>query len=163
MSDGVAATGACGAFGFVRAYFGPVESQGRGGIHPHIHLWRLHPMTGAFLASLRAGDVEGLEERLRRWREAVLARVGSVQFDAAEEVGRQLGLDGPDRLPPLPLGPRDRRRAWADGKLEENDLSLKYRTIAGASRRQLGQLCKRAYDAGRRSVRDDKKLSLIHI
>merc|ERR1711972_1100212 len=135
----------CGAFGLVRAFFGPVESQGRGGIHPHIHLWRLHPMTGAFLASLRAGDVEGLEERLRKWREAVLARVGSVQFDAAEEVGRQLGFDGRDGrewLPPLPLAPRDQRLAWADGKLEESDLHLEHRTIAGASRRQLAKLCK---------------------
>jgi hypothetical protein len=88
----------------------------------------------------------------------VLARVGSVQFDAAEEVGRQLGLDGGD-LPPLPLGPRDRTLAYADGKLEESDLSLQVYSIAGASRRQLGKLCKQAYDAGRRSARDDKNLS----
>ena len=119
-------------------------------------------MTGAFLAKLRAGDVEGLEERLRRWREAVLARVGSVQFDAAEEVGRQLGLHGSERLPPLPLGPRDRTLAFADGQPEEHDLSVQVKTIAGASRRQLarqlGKLRKDQYDAGRRDVRADKKL-----
>eukprot|EP00959_Pyramimonas_sp_CCMP1952_P274159 5730646-Pyramimonas_sp.AAC.1 len=150
VSDGVAATGACGAFGLVRAYFGPVESQGRGGIHPHVHLWLLHPMTGAFLARLRAGEVAGLEERLRKWRDSVLAKVGSVQFDAAEEVGRQLGMVGADRLPPLPLDAKARARAYVDGKLEKDDLALSDNTVAGASRRKLEKICKQAYDAGRR-------------
>ena len=97
----MAASGAVGAFGLVRAYFGPVESQGRGGIHPHIHLWLVHPMTGRFLARLREGTVEGLEDLLRQWRARVLAKVGTMQFDAAEEVGRQPGLRGDERLPPF--------------------------------------------------------------
>ena len=144
VSDGVAATGACGAFGLVRAFFGPAESQGRGGIHPHVHLWLLHPMTGAFLARLRAGDVDGLAERLRNWRESVLAKVGTVQFDAAEEVGRQLRMGGEERLRPLPLRQQDRARAYADGKLEEDDLRICDNTVAGASRRQLEKICKKA-------------------
>ena len=152
VSDGVAGTGAVGAFGVVRAYFGPVESQGRGGIHPHIHLWLLHPMTSRFLARLREGDVEDLEELLRRWRAGVLARVGSVQFDAAEEVGRQLGLEGQERLPPLPLSDRDRARAYADGRLEEDDLAVEVRSFANASRLRLEKLCKKRQEQGRVGV-----------
>ena len=94
VSNGAAASGARGALGLVRACFGPVESRGRGGVQPRVSLWLLRPMTGGFLARPRAGDVDGLEERLGAWRASVLVSVGSVLFDAAEEVGRLLGVDG---------------------------------------------------------------------
>ena len=90
VSDGVAASGAASAFGVVRAYLGPVETQGWGGLHPHMHVWVLQPMTAAFLARLRAGTVEGLAEKVRNWRQAVLQKVASIQFDSVEEFGRQL-------------------------------------------------------------------------
>ena len=86
-ADGVASAGGFGVFGPVQAYFGPVESQGRGGLHPHMHVWLLHSMTSSLLAQLRAGeDVEGLEQKLERWRSAVLAKVASMQFDSVEEM-----------------------------------------------------------------------------
>ena len=155
VSDGVAASGAVGAFGLVRAYFGPVESQGRGGIHPHIHLWLVHPMTGRFLARLREGTVEGLEDLLRQWRARVLAKVGTMQFDAAEEVGRQLGLQGEERLPPLPLSDPARGRAYADGRLEEDDLAVEVNSVAKASRQQLEKLCAKRRQQGRHDVPRD--------
>ena len=56
-ADGVAsACGVGGVFGPVLAYFGPVETQGRGGLHPHMHVWILHPFQASLLAKLRAGE-----------------------------------------------------------------------------------------------------------
>ena len=37
-ADGVASSGQPGVCGCVQAYFGPVETQGRGGLHPHTHV-----------------------------------------------------------------------------------------------------------------------------
>ena len=37
-ADGVASAWGAGLFGTVVAYFGPVETQGRGGLHPHMHV-----------------------------------------------------------------------------------------------------------------------------
>ena len=124
VSDGVAASGAVGAFGCVRAYLGPIETQGRGGLHPHMHVWVLQPMTAAFLARLRAGTVEGLAEKVRSWRQAVLEKVGSMQFDSVEEFGRQLSLRGTEELPPMPLSANVQRQARCDGGVEEDDLAL---------------------------------------
>ncbi len=121
-ADGMAASGAPGVFGFVRAYFGPVETQGRGGIHPHIHVWVLSPMTGAFLARVKAGMVEDLDAKLAVWRSAVLEKVASIQFDSVEEVGRQLGMQ--ERVRPLPLSDQARGRAFMDGALERDDLAV---------------------------------------
>ena len=56
FADGIAANGRGGLFGTVLAYFGPVETQGRGGLHAHIQVWILNPMRGAFLEKLRNGD-----------------------------------------------------------------------------------------------------------
>eukprot|EP00959_Pyramimonas_sp_CCMP1952_P315322 6599503-Pyramimonas_sp.AAC.1 len=109
-------------------------------------------MTGSFLARLRAGEVPGLGEFLRKWRASVLARVGTVQFDAAEEVGRQLGMVGDERMDPLPLSEKARAQAFADGKLEEDDVAVHLRTIAGASRGQLEKLCKKRREEGRQGA-----------
>ncbi len=124
FSDGVAASGAVGAFGLVRAYLGPVETQGRGGLHPHMHVWLLHPVTAYFLTQVRAGRVEGLAEKLARWREAVLRKVASVQFESVEEFGRQLGLGAETPLPPLPLSAAQQGRMYVTGVPETDDLAL---------------------------------------
>ena len=124
VSDGVAASGAPGVFGFVRAYLGPVETQGRGGLHPHMHVWVLHPMMGSFFAALRAGEsIPELESLLMNWRRAVMLKVASLQFDSVEEFGRQLGLDA-GALRPLPLNKRQRWGARCDGQPEEDDLAV---------------------------------------
>ena len=51
--DGVASVIFTGIFGVVMAYFAPIETQGRGGIHAHMHLWILHPLTADVLDRLR--------------------------------------------------------------------------------------------------------------
>ncbi len=120
VSDGVVASTAPGVFGVARAFMGPVETQGRGGLHPHMHVWVLQPMVGNFLALLRAGAVPDYHERLESWRRNVLAKVGSIQFDSVEEAARQLGV----RAAPLPLSDRQRGKAYMDGRLERDDLLL---------------------------------------
>ena len=109
FSDGFAANGRGGLFGPAQAYFGPVETQGRGGLHVHMQVWISNPMKGVFLEKLRKGDpIHDLEGRMRAWREAVLEKVASMQFDSVEEFGRQLDLPGD------PEGPqRVARENWA--------------------------------------------------
>ena len=93
-ADGIAASRE-GVFGVVQAYFGPIETQGRGGLHSHLHVWLLHPLTPAFLARVRSGvQIPGLRATLDAWRRGVLEKVASMQFDSIEEVGRQLNLPG---------------------------------------------------------------------
>ena len=54
-------------------------------------------MKGVFLEKLRKGDViHDLEGRMSTWREAVLLKVASMQFDSVEEFGRQLDLPDPE-------------------------------------------------------------------
>ena len=65
FGDGFAANDRGGLFGTVQGYFAPIETQGRGGLHPHIHVWILNPMNGFFLAKLRSGEpIDELEERM---------------------------------------------------------------------------------------------------
>ena len=45
-SDSVAASTMPGLFGNVQAYFAPLESQGRGGLHAHISVWVKNAMGG---------------------------------------------------------------------------------------------------------------------
>ena len=114
-ADGIAANGRGGIFGAVQAYFGPIETQGRGGLHGHIHVWILQPLTGAFLAKLRSREgLEGIEPRLLQWREVVLQKVASMQFDSVEELGRQLDLPGDAKEPQ-----RVAREYFAPTKMQE--------------------------------------------
>jgi ASC-1-like (ASCH) protein len=99
FGDSVAATGAPGLFGDVQAYFAPLESQGRGGLHAHMCVWVLHPMQARILEKLRSGDFGDLsaeaewKDRLWAWRQEVLEKVSSMQFDSVEEIARQAGAD----------------------------------------------------------------------
>ena len=94
FGDGVASTGASGLFGDVQAFFAPLESQGRGGLHAHMCVWILHPISANLLDRLRHGELgDEWQERLRAWREEVLAKVSTMQFDSVEEIARQTGCD----------------------------------------------------------------------
>jgi hypothetical protein len=44
-SDGIASEFGRGIFGVVQAFLAPIETQGRGGLHAHIHVWVLHPLV----------------------------------------------------------------------------------------------------------------------
>ena len=72
-----------GVLGVVLAFLGPIETQGRGGLHAHIHAWLQRMLDGAMLARLRAGELdEALKRALLVWREAVFEQVASMQFAA---------------------------------------------------------------------------------
>ena len=93
-SDSVASSGRPGVFGDVKAYFAPLESQGRGGLHAHMNVWVCHPMKGRLLEKLRTGQSMGpaWQEKLLRWRREVLDKVGTMEFTSTEEITRQVGL-----------------------------------------------------------------------
>ena len=125
--DSMASSTQPGIFGPVQAYFGPLETQGRGGLHAHMCVWVRYWMRSPVLDKLRSGtcdDVE-LEKRLVEWRSDVLKKVGTMQFDSVEEVGRQVGLKGPDALLPLPMSEARRQRTFMDGRPEEEDFCIK--------------------------------------
>ena len=143
-ADGVAsACGVGGVFGPVLAYFAAVETQGRGGLHPHMHVWILHPFQASMLAKLRAGEeIPDLARRVDEWNAAVLEHVPTVQFDSVEEVGRQVGvLD----VAPLPYSNAQRQACWTaavEDEVEEPRVSAPpgFRTYANwtLSRRRDG-------------------------
>jgi len=60
------------------------------------------------------------QAQLGKWREAVLKKVGSVQFDSVEEVGRQLGLASKE-LKPAPLMKIVQETCRVAGKSEQDD------------------------------------------
>jgi hypothetical protein len=125
--DSVASSTQPGIFGPVQAYFAPNETQGRGGLHAHMSVWIRNWMRSPILDKLCHGtcDDAELEKRLAEWRADVLEKVGTMQFDSVEEVGRQLGLQGDDSLLPLPMSEKRRERTFMDGRQEEEDIGVK--------------------------------------
>ena len=116
-----------GLFGVAQAFFGPVETQGRGGLHAHISVWVKHGLAGLDIDKLRNGELdaeamEALQTKLKTWRAAVLEAVSTVQFDCVEEFARQLGLEKDD-LEPLPLSSARQAGAFVDGDVEKNDVA----------------------------------------
>jgi hypothetical protein len=64
--DGVASSTRPSVVGSVVAYHGPVETQGRGGLHPHTQVWLLTPFGSSLLAELRSGSASAeLLQRLK--------------------------------------------------------------------------------------------------
>ena len=117
-----------GLFGIVQAFFGPVETQGRGGLHAHISVWVKNAMGSWIVDQLRLGKLtavqkEDMELRLRNWREAVLAAVRTMSFCSVEEFARQLGLEPAD-LDPLPLSAERQAATYMDGKVETSDVQV---------------------------------------
>ena len=79
-----------GLFGVVQAFFGPVETQGRGGLHAHVSVWVKNFMGGWIIDQLRSGSLgkeekDEMDAKLRNWRNAVLEAVGTMQFVCVEE------------------------------------------------------------------------------
>jgi len=117
-------------FGAAQAYFAPLESQGRGGLHVHMSVWINSWLKARVLDCLKGADgsvQEELKQRILDFREAVLEKVASVQFDSVEEFGRQLGLEGEEALLPLPLSKALRYRLSVEGKPERSDLLVEPR------------------------------------
>ena len=99
----------------------PIESQGRGFAHGHA---KGHGIVGPTLRWLRkalgsAGPLGlGLVSAVRILREALLAAASSVQYEAVNEPGRQLGV--PD-MPSEPFTEKQRRQSRMDGGAEGDD------------------------------------------
>ena len=124
--DGLASKLFRGIFGApVEAYHGAIETQGRGGLHAQMHLWLLHPLRARVIDKLRSGSVDAeLVARSTAWRLAVRQKVGSVQFDGVEEVGRQLGMERSE-VTPLPCSLAQQSRTCHRGQPEvEGDAVL---------------------------------------
>ena len=119
--DGVASEYGRGIFGVVQAFLGPIETQGRGGLHTHMHVWILHALTALVLDRLRRGELnEDLAAKLAAWRSAVMEKVASIQFECVEDIGRQLGLDK-GVVKPVPFQKWQQQKSFMDGQVEEDD------------------------------------------
>jgi hypothetical protein len=90
----------------------PLEAQGRGFTHGH---GKGHSVIGATMQWLRNAVTSGLTTAVREIREALLATAATVQYDAARESARQLGVD----LRPEPFTARQQRQSRMDGGEEE--------------------------------------------
>ena len=92
----------------------PFEAQGRGFTHGH---GKGHSVIGPTMAWLRSAAVGGLRTAARKLRTALLSTAETVQYEAANEPARQLGL--PD-VAPEPFTARQQRQSRMDGGEEED-------------------------------------------
>ena len=91
----------------------PLEAQGRGFTHGH---GKGHSVIGATIKWLRNAATSGLTTAVHALREALLGTAATVQYDAAREPARQLGVE----LRPEPLTARQQRQSRMDGGEEED-------------------------------------------
>ena len=91
----------------------PLEAQGRGFTHGH---GKGHSVIGATLPWLRNAITSGLTSAVRSFREALCSMASTVQYDAAREPARQLGVD----LRPEPFTAKQQRQSRMDGGEEED-------------------------------------------
>ncbi|CAE7487143.1 tkt, partial [Symbiodinium necroappetens] len=106
--DGFAASTFPGCFGDIAAFCGPLETQGRGSMHPHILIVLLGHDLGSRLRSMMARAERGeLVIQLQRWREKVLRAASRIRYDSQLGLAAQLSVEAA----PLPLGERQRESA----------------------------------------------------
>ena len=105
FEDGMASSLQGGVFGDVAALSGPLETQGRGSLHPHILIVLLGHDLGHRLRSIMLRIQHGeLVTELRRWSQRVLDAVQRFKYDSQLVLAEQLGM--PQQ--PLPLNERQR-------------------------------------------------------
>lgn len=91
FEDGVASSLQGGVFGDVLALNGPLETQGRGSLHPHILIILLGHDLGDRLRSLMHRVQHGeLVVELQRWSRRVLEAVQRFQYDSQLVLSQQL-------------------------------------------------------------------------
>eukprot|EP00969_Alexandrium_andersonii_P056442 2488697-Alexandrium_andersonii.AAC.1 len=95
----------------------PLEAQGRGFTHGH---GKGHSIIGPSLRWLRRAASTGLAAAARRMRASLLGMAATVQYEAARESGRQLGVE----LRPEPFSARQQRQSRVDGG-EDDDGTLR--------------------------------------
>ena len=97
----------------------PLEAQGRGFTHGH---GKGHAVVGPTIKWLRKAVTSGLMPEVQNLRQALLDTAVTVQYDAAREPARQLGVD----LRPEPFTRRQQRQSRMDGGVEDNGTKREY-------------------------------------
>ena len=101
----------------------PLESQARGFTHGH---GKGHSVVGATIRWLRQAATSGLISAVQSLRGALLDTAVTVQYDAAREPARQLGVD----LRPEPFTSRQQRQSRMEGGEEEDGTLREYVELA---------------------------------
>ena len=99
----------------------PFEGQGRGFVHGH---GKGHGIVGPTMQWLRAAvsqGSQGLVDAIRGLRNALLSTAASVQYESANEPGKQLGVVD---MPYEPFTEKQQRQSRMDGG-EDDDGSLR--------------------------------------
>ena len=105
FEDGIASSLQGGVFGEVAALNGPLETQGRGSLHPHMLIVLLGHDLGDRLRHLMHRVQHGeLVVELQRWSHRVLDAVRRFQYDSQFALSEQ--LSSPTQ--PLPFNERQR-------------------------------------------------------
>ena len=105
FEDGIASSLQGGVFGDIVALNGPLETQGRGSLHPHMLIILLGHDLGDRLRKLMHRVQHGeLVVELQRWSRRVLEAVQRFQYDSQLALSEQ--LSSPTQ--PLPLNERQR-------------------------------------------------------
>ncbi|CAK9066078.1 unnamed protein product, partial [Durusdinium trenchii] len=121
FEDGFAASTHAGCFGDVAAFCGPLETQGRGSMHPHILVVLLGHDLGNRLRSVLATAARGeLVIELERWSRAVLQAASRIRYDSQQALSQQLEQE----VCPLPLSENQRAacgRQYSDAPLRSTE------------------------------------------
>ena len=121
FEDGFAASTHAGCFGDVAAFCGPLETQGRGSMHPHILVVLLGHDLGNRLRSVLATAARGeLVIELERWSRAVLQAASRIRYDSQQALSQQLEQE----VCPLPLSENQRAacgRQYSDVPLRSTE------------------------------------------
>ena len=91
----------------------PLENQGRGFTHGH---GKGRSIVGSTMSWLRNAVSSGFASAVRQLRHALCAQASTVQYDAAREPGRQMGVE----LRPEPFTAKQQLQSRLDGGQEED-------------------------------------------
>ena len=95
----------------------PFEGQGRGFVHGH---GKGHSIIGTsmrWIRKLAKQSAAGIGTCIRQMRESLLSAAVTVQYESANEPGRQMGVSD---LPPEPFSDKQQKQSRMDGGVDED-------------------------------------------
>lgn len=105
FEDGLAASTYGGCFGDVGMLTGPLETQGRGSMHPHILVTLLgHDLTHRLASLLDKAASGHVVIEMQRWSSAVKDAARQLRYDSQLQFAEQVGVESV----PLPLSEKQR-------------------------------------------------------
>ena len=108
FEDGMAGSTFGGCFGDVACLCGPLETQGRGSMHPHMLITLVgHDLMERMLGRLHRVAQKELVQELQRWSDAVLHPASRMRFDCQNFLAKVLE----EEADPLPLSENQRKQA----------------------------------------------------